>query len=54
MNFIDFLALIPLFLTILLESIKDLAIMGKAGEKNLRIFFVRNKLDFKLDFYIAA
>ena len=32
MNFIDFLALIPLFLTILLESIKDLAIMGKAGE----------------------
>lgn len=31
MNFIDFLALIPLFLTILLESIKDLAIMGKAG-----------------------
>ena len=54
MNFIDFLALIPLFLTILLESIKDLAIMGKAGEKNLRIFFVRNKLDFKLDFYIVA
>ena len=32
MNFIDFLALIPLFLTILLESIKDLAIMGKAGK----------------------
>ena len=31
MNFIDFLAIIPLFLTILLESIKDLAIMGKAG-----------------------
>ena len=32
MNFIDFLAIIPLFLTILLESIKDLAIMGKAGQ----------------------
>ena len=31
MNFIDFLAIIPLFLTILLESIKDFAIMGKAG-----------------------
>ena len=34
MNFIDFLAIIPLFLTILLESIKDLAIMGKAGNKS--------------------
>ena len=33
MNFIDFLAIIPLFLTILLESIKDLAIMGKAGNE---------------------
>ena len=31
MNLIDFLAIIPLFLTILLESIKDFAIMGKAG-----------------------
>ena len=37
MNFIDFLALIPLFLTILLESIKDLAIMGKAGNSQLLI-----------------
>ena len=34
MNFVDFLALIPLFLTILLESIKDLAIMGKAGRSS--------------------
>ena len=36
MNFIDFLAIIPLFLTILLESIKDLAIMGKAGNETFR------------------
>ena len=37
MNFVDFLALIPLFLTILLESIKDLAIMGKAGRRSSSI-----------------
>ena len=43
MNFIDFLALIPLFLTILLESIKDLAIMGKAGK------LVGNINELKLD-----
>ena len=40
MNFIDFLAIIPLFLTILLESIKDLAIMGKAGWSCLTIQFI--------------
>ena len=39
MNFIDFLAIIPLFLTILLESIKDLAIMGKAGNKSFDIIY---------------
>ena len=54
MNFIDFLALIPLFLTILLESIKDLAIMGKAGEKNLRIFFCKKQIIFQVGFFIAA
>ena len=44
MNFIDFLALIPLFLTILLESIKDLAIMGKAGNKMQKVFYCKKKI----------
>ena len=54
MNFIDFLALIPLFLTILLESIKDLAIMGKAGEKNLRIFFCKKQIVLQVGFLYSS
>jgi len=54
MNFIDFLALIPLFLTILLESIKDLAIMGKAGKIIRLVRVMRIMRIFKLVRHFAG
>ena len=54
MNFIDFLAIIPLFLTILLESIKDLAIMGKAGKIIRLVRVMRIMRIFKLVRHFAG